>query len=462
MDVIFQPLEFRNLTVKNRVFRSNVSGRFDNYDGSGSPVRINWELKFARGGVGAIISSFVPVTIRGRIVPGYATIHRDEAIPFWRELGARVHEHDCKFILQLSHAGRQRDIGGIEYATALSSTGRREPLHGFECRRMTRAQIRETVEAFAQGARRAREAGLDGVELHSANGYLFTQFLSSAINDRDDDDGGSLENRARFLLDVVRAIRREVGDDFHLQAKISVTDFNNAVLPWEGKGNTKRESIKVCRWLEAAGVDAIHVSSGSLFPHPRNPAGALPVDALAKTYDTMISNGRYAFRNLVIFRTPPLSQAFRWWWEHNRGPRVEAINLPDARAVKRAVGVPVLCTGGFQTASVIRAAITAGDCDAVTIARPLIANNELVELFRAGHDRAPRPCTYCNKCLVNVIENPLGCYEESRFASRDEMLAQIMSVYEPAFPASTMGDPVANGAIETRARTVQDASPARG
>ena len=95
MDVIFQPLEFRNLTVKNRIFRSNVSVRFDNYDGPGNFVRINWELKFARSRAGAIISSFVPVSIRGRIVPSYATIHRNEAIPFWRELGRRVHEHHC-------------------------------------------------------------------------------------------------------------------------------------------------------------------------------------------------------------------------------------------------------------------------------------------------------------------------------------------------------------------------------
>jgi 2,4-dienoyl-CoA reductase-like NADH-dependent reductase (Old Yellow Enzyme family) len=98
-DPIFQPLEFRNLTVKNRIFRSNISGRFDNYDGSGSPVRINWELKFARGGVGAIISSFVPVVIEGRIVPNYATIDCDERIPFWRELGERLHEHGCCFIM---------------------------------------------------------------------------------------------------------------------------------------------------------------------------------------------------------------------------------------------------------------------------------------------------------------------------------------------------------------------------
>src|SRR5215813_5657640 len=108
-DVIFQPLRFKNLTVKNRIFRSNISGRFDNYDGSGTQTRINWELKFARGGVGAIISSFVPVHIRGRIMPNYAMIDDDDKIPFWHKVGERVHEYDCKYIMQLSHSGRQRD-----------------------------------------------------------------------------------------------------------------------------------------------------------------------------------------------------------------------------------------------------------------------------------------------------------------------------------------------------------------
>src|SRR5688572_32153421 len=226
---IFQPLTFRNLTVKNRIFRSNVAGRFDNYDGSGTQTRINWETKFARGGVGAIISSFVPVHLRGRIVPNYAMIDHDRHIPFWRAVGRAVHEHDCKFILQLSHGGRQRDINGIEYPVGLSSTSEADPSHGFRCQAMTTDQIKEVVGYFAEGARRAREAGLDGVELHGANGYLITQCLSSAINDRKDEYGGSLENRARFVLDIVRAIRARVGSDFHLQMKISVHEHNDAI-----------------------------------------------------------------------------------------------------------------------------------------------------------------------------------------------------------------------------------------
>jgi 2,4-dienoyl-CoA reductase (NADPH2) len=296
---------------------------------------------------------------------------------------------------------------------------------------MTLAQIRGTLGAFAAGARRARQAGLDGVELHAANGYLFTQFLSSAINDRQDDYGGSLRNRARFLLDVVAAIRAEVGADFHLQVKLSAIDFNNAIAPFEPPGNVLEDSLQVCEWLEQAGVDAIHVSAGSQFPHPKNPPGDFPVEAALGTYDAMISSGSRTMFNYQILRNPLTAVIWRRAWTHARGDTIEGINLPAARAIKARVSIPVICTGGFQTASVIRAALGAGDCDAVSIARPLVANPDLVRWFEQGHEQPPRPCTYCNRCLMNVLEHPLGCYEESRYTSREEMVREILSVFDP-------------------------------
>jgi 2,4-dienoyl-CoA reductase (NADPH2) len=475
-DIIFQPLEFRNLTVKNRIFRSNISGRFDNYDGSGNQARINWEEKFARGGVGAIASSFVPVTIRGRIVPNYATIHSDDRIPFWRKLGETVHQYGCKYIVQLSHSGRQRDIAGVENKDeSLSSTNQTESFHGLLCRAMTTAEIQDTVRCFADGARRAREAGLDGVELHGANGYLITQFLSSGINDRTDEYGGSLENRARFLLDIVKAVRHEVGNDFHFQVKISAEDFNNAVIPWEKSGNKLQDTIQICQWLEAAGVDAIHVSVGSIFPHPLNPPGTFPLEGKYLTdrggasYDTMVSSGNQTLRNFFLFRYRALHKVFEWVWY--RIPRrvyqtpnlvqglpikeaelhpdfrkfvsletmqhllntYQGRNLAYAREIKKKVNIPVICTGGFQQASLIRAAIQEGFCDAVSMARPLVANNDLVEQFKQGKDISDRPCTYCNRCLLNALENPLGCYEPARYGDDYEaMIQEVMTVYDPA------------------------------
>jgi len=218
--------------------------------------------------------------------------------------------------------------------------------------------------------------------------------------------------------------------------KISATDHNNALLflKLEGEGNTVNESIQVCKWLVDAGVDSVHVSTGSSFPHPRNPAGSdMPVDVLAQTYEQLASSGDHTFRNFLFFRGGLTGQFFRKAWLDAGVPadQIEGLNLPDARAIKQAVPVPVICTGGFQTASIIRQAIDRGDCDAVSIARPLVANNDLVKQFAGGRDRAEKPCTYCNKCLVHVVEHPIGCYEESRFASREDMLREVMSVFHP-------------------------------
>jgi 2,4-dienoyl-CoA reductase-like NADH-dependent reductase (Old Yellow Enzyme family) len=430
-DRIFEPLAFKNLTLKNRLIRSNVSGRFDNYDGSGNKARINWETRFARGGVGAILSSFVPVHGRGRILPNYAMMDDDDKIPFWREVGKRVHDFDCKFILQLSHGGRQRDIAGMEFPESWSSTSKPDPLHGFEATAMTKQQISEVVQQFGQAAERAQRAGLDGVELHGSNGYLINQFLSSAINDRTDDYGGTLENRARFVREIVQSIRLRCGPAFHFQMKISATENNNAMSIGEPHGNTIQDAVQVCKWLEADGVDAIHVSTGSFFPHPRNPAGDLPIADFVRVYDSMISSGKHTFRNFLLLRNDATGKLFHDQWVKQRGNVIEGLNLPDSAAIKQAVGIPVICTGGFQTASVIRQAITSGQCDAVSMARTLIANPDLPHMFEQGLDRPPVPCTYCNKCLVNVVEQPLGCYDETRFTTRDAMVRDILSVFNP-------------------------------
>ena len=491
-DIIFAPLRFRNLEVKNRLFRSSISGRIDNYDGSGTSARINWEAKFAQGGVGAIITSFVSIDIRGRILPNYATIDVDERIPFWREVVRKVHEYDCKLIIQLSHSGRQRDNVGVENVTnkALSSTNRYEPLHGFPCQAMSLEEIKETIGLYGEAARRAQEAGADGVETHSANGYLITQFLSSAINRLPPPYGGALPNRARFLLEIIKAIRAKVGNDFHFQCKIGAVDRNNAVLFWEQPGNTLEDAIQISRWVEnptewakaagenlrewenVRGADAIHVSTGSAFPHPLNPPGDFPASVLARTYQTVISSGVHTMRNFLLFRNVFGRALFRAFWLRIQsqikgyrlevpkvtGPfktkylspkamqklldRYQGVSLSDSREIKKSVGVPIICTGGFQQASYISRAITEGFCDAVSMARPLIANHDLPAIFRSGADIPNNPCTYCNKCLLHVIEDPLGCYNQDRYDSYDELVESVMQVFrEDSLPQISPNGP---------------------
>lgn len=434
-DVIFQPLEFRNLTVKNRIFRSSISGRWDNYDGSGNQARLNWEEKFARGGAGAIISSFVPVHIRGRILPNYAMIDSDDKIPFWRKVGEKVHEYDCKFIMQLSHSGRQRDVPGVEnmFNKGLSSTDDKDTFHGLLCEAANGAEIKELVALFAQGARRAREAGLDGVELHASHGYLFTQFLSSGINDRDDEYGGSLKNRYRFLQEVIQAIRAEVGNDFHLQVKMNAIDMNNALYPWEKKGNDLNDYTEICKWIEQDGADGLHISAGSLFPHPLVPPGGFPPDELNWWYGGMVSSGvRGFFPNYTLFHFKILRPIFLWLWNRTkkRFP-VEGVSMDYCREIKKNVSVPVLNTGGYQDGALIRKGLQDGSFDGVAIARPLIANNDLPKILASGKDLPDRPCSFCNRCLINAIANPLGCYDLRRYNSYEHMIEDVMSVFDP-------------------------------
>src|SRR5262245_15892647 len=109
-DILFEPIRFRNLEVRNRLFRSSISGRIDNYDGSGTRARINFERRFARGGVGAIISSHVPVHISGRILPNYATIDRDDRIDFWHDVVEAVHAEKCKYILLPTRHRELQDV----------------------------------------------------------------------------------------------------------------------------------------------------------------------------------------------------------------------------------------------------------------------------------------------------------------------------------------------------------------
>jgi 2,4-dienoyl-CoA reductase (NADPH2) len=433
------------ITLKNRIVRSSLGGRVDYYDGSMSDARIAWDRRFARGGIGAIISSNAGIRTDGIAVPGYASIDHDRTIPSWRRLVDEMHQHDCRYIIQLHFSGRQRDLPRKEFVgiPPMSATDRPDLLYGLRCRRMTTAEINELVQAYANAARRAREAGADGIEIVACNGYLLHQFLSGAINDRTDEYNGDLKARARITLEVMRAVRAAVGRDFFVSMKLSGRDEHNAyTAPFNRRlGNTIEDTMQVSRWLAEAGLDAIHVSQGDSFPHPLVPAGLLPADESRPSMAALFYEGTRVPNRFLLMQFSLFRRITEWNWGR-RMPfkrngrllpeKIEGMNQDDAAKIKAASGLPVFCVGGWQTASRMREALAAGHCDVITIARGLLANPDMLQRFAEGRDAPERPCTYCNKCLVNALLSPLACWEESRFNSRDQMFEEAYRVYKEA------------------------------
>ncbi len=442
-DPIFRPLTINGVTFKNRIFRSSISGRNDYYDGSMSDARVAWDTRFARGGVGAIVSANSGIRPDGMAIPGYATIDDDNTIPSWSRLVKEVHKYDCRYFIQLHFSGRQRDLPRKEFTDILpmSATDKPDLLYGLQGRQMTIPEIDTLVEDYAKAAWRAKEAGADGVEIVACNGYLLHQFLGGAINNRTDDYNGDLRARARLTIEVLRAVRSAVGRDFFVSMKISARDAHNAyTAPLVRKvGNTLEDTMQLTKWLADEGLDAVHLSQGDSFPHPMTPAGRLPTDDARRLFAALYYEGtrtKLAFR---LLQYAPFRRLVAWNWGR-RMPymngkdlipeKIEGASEHDAAKIKQASGLPVICVGGWQSAGRIREALTAGRCDVVSIARGLVANKDLVHHFAAGHDAPEKPCTYCNKCMINVVEYPLACWEEHRFDSREQMFQEAYRLYE--------------------------------
>lgn len=454
------PIEIGNVPIKNRIARSSLAGITDGEYGEVLEPRIGFEESFAQGGVGLIISSHVPIRADGRVLPNYAMIDHDDRIPEWRRLVEAVHDHDTRYFLQLSHSGRQQDLGGIQNINygkgnldmrPPSPGSVADPFHGLTGRMLDVAGMKQMVQDFIAAARRAAAAGVDGLELHSSNGYFFTQVISSSSNDRakhdpNDPYGGELKNRFRFWDEVIRGIKSDpVAGRLPLIVKLSVIEDASALRPWRPRGNTIDESIQVAKWSEEAGADAIHVSAGDIFPHPRNPAGYLNPHILKETYARLRTRGKYSRFNFWMFNYLPCIPRLAWerrlrdklytsFWHYLIGKRPE----PDSEdaAWKKLEGAlaessrqiklnlkhaKVLCTGAWQTLGPIQAGLQNGSFDMVTSARTWMANptmpGQLVEASRLGKQdlRPDRPCTLCNNCLMAAPAHRASCQDETRF-----------------------------------------------
>ena len=279
MSALFKPLTLRGLTVRNRIAVSPMC-QYSAVDGIPQPWHLVHLGSRAVGGAGLVIAEATGVTAQGRISPGCTGLWSDAHTEAWKPIAAFIKSQGAVAGIQLAHAGPKAsdalpwgprkgqltdEEGGWDTVSASAL-----PFGGYEHNRtpkaMDDADFAGVKAAFVSAAQRALAAGFEWIQLHAAHGYLFHQFLSPLSNERTDQFGGSLENRARFLLDTAAAVRAVIPPQLPLSVRISATD-------WAEGGWNLDESITLSKWLKAAGVDLIDVSSGGLTPKQQIKAG---------------------------------------------------------------------------------------------------------------------------------------------------------------------------------------------
>ncbi|MDD2468965.1 MAG: NADH:flavin oxidoreductase, partial [Desulfobulbus sp.] len=253
MSKLFEESSINQMSIKNRFVRAATWEGLATKEGAVTAELMEMMVSLAKGGVGLIISSHSYVSPEGQGTPWQLGIYDDKLIPKLRELTSAVHENGGKIIMQLAHAGLYAEVSltdqpalGVSDAVNFSQENKKI---------VTSEDIHRIVIAYSQAARRAQEAGFDGIEIHSGHGYFLSQFLSPAYNRRQDEYGGSIENRARIHLLIYHAIRAVVGKDYPVLIKMNCTDVTE-------NGLTIDDSLQAAKLFADVGFDAIEVSGG--------------------------------------------------------------------------------------------------------------------------------------------------------------------------------------------------------
>ena len=379
-DNLLRPGRIGRMELRNRIVMAPMGSNFAEADGTcGERIQAYYEAR-AAGGAGLLIMGVCAIAYpAGTAEPFQVGVSEERFVPGLAALAERVHRHGAKVAMQLQHAGKTsvRDLAEgrelwvpsmppplktdmmqaltrEELGAFISSSKGREKA-GVKIRVMDKADIAQMAEWFAAAAERARRAGFDGVELHAAHSYIIAGFLSAYYNTRDDEYGGSLENRARMLLEVIAAVRARVGADFPVWLRLDAEELRTP------GGITLDDAKAVARMAEAAGVDAVSVS------------------AYANT-----STG-------VAFTEAPLVQQ-------------KAGFLPWAAEIKAGLRIPVIAVGRLEP-EVADTAIGAGQCDFVAMARKLLADPELPRKLIENRPEDIRPCIYCYACVSQIFIN---------------------------------------------------------
>jgi len=353
---LFEKAYIGSMELRNRIIMPAIGLNYTDND-SVNQRMMDFFVERAKGGVGLVISAGGYIEPRAKSMPTLLSIADDEFIPGLRDLTGSVHKHGAKIAIQVYHGGKYVPSSLID-TQPVSASAVISNLTGEMPRELTIPEIEEIVVFFAKAVRRAKEAGFDTIEFNCCSGYLIREFLSPISNKRVDQYGGDIENRLRFLLEIIEETRREVGEDYPLICRISADEFLDG-------GNTLTEGKVIARELERAGVNAISVTGGG--------------------HETDV----------------PLTTGFV--------PHGAFLYL--AGGIKEEIGIPVVASGRINDPAFAEKILDDGTADFVAIGRPLLTDPEFPNKAREEKYAEIRKCVACHQgCFDNVFSaKPVTC-----------------------------------------------------
>lgn len=345
----FEETRIKNMRLKNRLVRSATWENMADEQGHMTDDLFSVYEALARGGVGMIITGYAFVLREEQPNPQMMGIYDDTFIDEYRRLTDMVHRHGSKIVMQIVYGG---SFAGYppEGRVIWSPSGVADLATAIVPKPMSREDIRRLVTAFGDAAYRVRESGFDGVQIHGAHSYLLSQFMNPYYNRRTDEYGGSIENRARIILEVYEEIRRRVGIEYPVLIKINSEDFIDG-------GATLEDSLALSKMLDERGIDAIEISGGGAGSGERIPP--------RRKIDSREKEGYHAVY---------------------------------AAQIAERIKAPVLVVGGLRSLEVIEELLERTPISLFSLSRPLLAEPDLPNRWQSGN-RAKSRCVSCNGCL---------------------------------------------------------------
>ena len=392
MSILFTPINIGDVRIKNRFIHSATYEVMALETGEVSDKLIRRYQNLAKGEVGLIIPGYMYVHPLGKAYKYQTGIHSDDMIPGLRKLVEAVHKEGCKIAFQLVHAGRQTTKAIIGQTPIGPSSRGRDPINFVKPKEMSVNEIQEVIQAFGAAAKRAVRAGVDGIQLHAAHGYLINQFLSPFFNHRKDEWGGSDINCFRLLKEIITEVRKAIPKGMPVLVKLNTHDHT----PQDGI--TPSLAVKYAKWLAELEIDGLEISCGTvIYSYMNMCRGDVPVKELVSSLPFWKKPiGKLIMKTMI-----------------GKYDLEEGYNLEAAKMIKPVIGkIPLFVVGGLRKVKHMTDVLEEQYADGISMSRPFIREPSIVKKIKEGTAEAVA-CISCNRCLAAVASNiPVQCYHK--------------------------------------------------